>query len=575
MRAHLWFSLCLSFGLAALGGCIKHKSGYCDPKESNPCGDGGMWTCDPNTLGCVRVVDAATDTPPDTSLPMDGRDGPDGTTDGSVDGSGDGGASADGVDGSNDVAASCADAACPTGQNCGASFKCFTCHSNEDCDSSSGKPICDTGSGLCVACNANGQCGDGGVCDQRDAGTHFTCVGCTDNFPAPDAGAATPDAGAPSLSVPGQCGASKPVCDDRPSSKTINTCIECKVSDNCGGAKPVCDTKTNTCVPCFKDEECTRGPGLCLPSGQCATTDQVIFVQQQAPAACQGDGGASANGTTPDKAYCSASQAVSALSKVRNVIVVLGGNSGPLGGLNLVGQGSTVSTIFILGRNGPGAQGGQFAGTVRGGATDDAGITINNASVFLQDIKVDSSQYLGVRVQDGSLSMDRCLIKGNAGGVQIVTSAFDIRNTIFVGNTGTKDSLSGNASWSDLRVTSLATGPGVRATLINDTFVPTTQSSVSFNTNATPSVTQGLLMVSDDPTAIANAKADVSICCSGSTNTLKLASDFSLTADSSACIDKVLTTLGAVDDYLGKKRPGGASSDCGAFEFFPTTTTSN
>jgi hypothetical protein len=260
------------------------------------------------------------------------------------------------------------------------------------------------------------------------------------------------------------------------------------------------------------------------------------------------------NGSSPDKPYCSANQAVSALSEIRNTIVVLAGSGGPLGALKLSNLG-IASPIFVLGRSG---------GSVKGGATDDAGLEITSENVFVQDLRIEGSQYLGVRVQDGVLAMDRCLIKGNVGGVQLVNSSFDIRNTIFVGNTGTKDSTAGNASWSDLRVTSVATGG--RAALINDTFLPTTQSSLSFNTNATPSVAEGLLMASDDPATIANT--DVPLCCSGTAASLSLMSDDSLTAQSLPCLDKVLPSKGAPDDYLGNRRPAGAISDCGAFEYF-------
>lgn len=74
-----------------------------------------------------------------------------------------------------------------------------------------------------------------------------------------------------------QCSAQtpeSPVCD-----MAAKVCVEC-TSDElsaCSGDTPAC--KSNTCAACESDNDCSKGAGVCLPTGSCVAPQEILYVQ--------------------------------------------------------------------------------------------------------------------------------------------------------------------------------------------------------------------------------------------------------------------------------------------------------
>jgi hypothetical protein len=122
-------------------------------------------------------------------------------------------------------------------------------------------PICVNGAlgRVCVACNADSQCGDGIACT-NDACTAGACV----RTPVAPGGTGACTGGDVCTGAPTnmcvdcvsntQCGGSTPVCN-----LLTNTCVGCVTSLSCSGSTPVCDPGTNTCVGCVTAVDCADG----------------------------------------------------------------------------------------------------------------------------------------------------------------------------------------------------------------------------------------------------------------------------------------------------------------------------
>jgi Cys-rich repeat protein len=150
------------------------------------------------------------------------------------------------------------DSVCGAGSHC-ANFCCTpgksgSCAKDADCSALPQTPVCDTGSGSCVACLNPRDCGAGKICQNK------TCVAL------------------PGCSASTDCTPPTPVCD-----VSHHACVECLDSTDCHNLNaPNCDA-THHCTAtqqCRADTDCAKPTPKCqLPGGHCvaclANTDCV------------------------------------------------------------------------------------------------------------------------------------------------------------------------------------------------------------------------------------------------------------------------------------------------------------
>lgn len=587
-RSRLAATTAVAFALLfTVTGCVHRKKDSCE--KNSECANG--YFCDRDKL-CHPApdgsapVDATTADTADDAPHADGGDGSSGD-----------GAGPDGVDAGPP---SCADGGVcpPTAPNCNPEgMKCFACTADDTrCKTPNG--ACDVNTGKCVSCVRDDQC-DGGACDPRvGAATHFSCVSCYANAPAPaaDGGADAGTDASGDAGPRGQCAPSKPYCEERGDAAPLNTCIECRTTDDCKNpSKPVCDPTSSACIgcsvddnckqrfpatpvcvpspgsgacvactdskthckggstpicgsdnkchPCTKDSECTvygADPGVCV-AGACLTNDDVIYVSNKAGGDC-GKGNGTLN--TP---FCYLASAADALKTAngtgKRAIVVRGPDAVP-------SAATFATSVSVIGQQS--ARLGPFD------VNTAALVNVMSGDVTLRDLIIaDASGLNGVGVQalGGTLHMTRCKVLGNTSGISLAGAAFDITNTIVGGN------LTGNA------VTLRAfTGAGPKTFAFN---------TVADNTGAGVVCASGTSYEIVNSIVTGNGAGQVSSdcvfkdkCateCSGAnpplTTTYHLQSG-------SACIDKAMGDLPTVD-IDGDSRPQGQAGDCGADELKP------
>jgi hypothetical protein len=173
----------------------------------------------------------------------------------------------------------CNSTSCAAGQRCDTtSGKCVQCRNDNDCDSNSATPYCDTAMGVCRGCTAvggsnaaNTWCGLNtllSLAQRPVCHTSGRCVRCDAN----NAGICTapqrcyvPDANAPQNNVcaacrpgvAGDCSGTTPVCN-----ASTRMCRGCGTDAECPGA--ACDGPTGRCVPCTMATGCSGANGSCL-----------------------------------------------------------------------------------------------------------------------------------------------------------------------------------------------------------------------------------------------------------------------------------------------------------------------
>lgn len=156
------------------------------------------------------------------------------------------------------------------------------CTKKVDCASTPATPVCDVGSGKCVACVGAGDCAaPTPACDT----TIKMCVeclaqaDCTGTPATPACDVATKKCVA--CVGADDCAAPTPACDT-----TLNMCVGCLGKKDCAGtpATLVCDTTAKTCVGCLANVDCASTPATpacdtttktcvgCLGKADCANT---------------------------------------------------------------------------------------------------------------------------------------------------------------------------------------------------------------------------------------------------------------------------------------------------------------
>jgi len=566
--------------LFTFAGCKHWKQDSCE--RDSDCKTPGF-VCGSNKLcsppaDASTPMDATTDTPKDAPSVDGGDGGPDG-------------GGGDASDGRDAGPPSCADGgACPKeAPNCDPGpATCFACVADDPrCKAPNG--ACDVTTGKCVPCVNDNQC-DGGACDPRaDAATHFSCVSCYASAPPPAADGGS-DGGVDASSAPrGQCGPSKPYCEERKDAAPLNTCIECRMADDCKDpSKPVCDPTTSACVgcngddtckrftatpvcakpggacvactdskthckggttpicgsdnkchPCAKDSECTvygADPAVCV-AGACLTNDDVIYVKNAGNCA---SGNGSLN--TPFCTLTSAADAVNAPAGSSKRAIVLRGTDTVYSAATFTGR-----TVSVIGQ--------PSASLEAADANTTALITVMSGDVTLRNLTIAGAKGVtgvGVQALGGALHMSRCHVFNNTSGISLAGASFDITNTIVEGNS------TGNAV--TLRA---STSPGPKTFAFN---------TVAGNTGAGVVCESGTGYVIQNSIVTGNGAGQVSsdcvftdACADCSATNPTLTSKFHLPSDTTACIDKA-TGSSPADDIDGDARPQGPASDCGADE---------
>jgi hypothetical protein len=473
--------LCALLAVGAAASCsrITRDLGVCD--VDNPCRPG--FECNLTTNECV--------TP---GAPVDGGGQPGGGNGGA--GAGGGGSGGSGGSGGAGGATCTSDAQCPnpSAPRCvaGRCAECAADKAGAHCPVD--RPVCVDS--RCVACNAPGAAA--GACALRDPSTPICdggrCLTCTatagcDNMPmrpgclmnacvpcAMDPNACARRTATPVCAASGACVECSPTSPCKPSNRPICTndgrcagcgsdaqciqagaarpacevatgvCYECLADSHCGTAtKPICDLASRSCVPCKLDNQCKRGPGICMEDGHCASDAETILVGPGAGTACQAP-------PMPTAAMnCPAKGINGALSGQRKVVVIRGAVGdfaispampAAVGRISIYGQngnvkpprdavGITVTAGDVLIKN---------LTVAAGESADSHGIRVTGAAtkLTLEAVTVEGNGGTGVIAEAGTeLRVRRCMIKGNGkGGLQIDGAAFDVENTVIAANMG-------------------------------------------------------------------------------------------------------------------------------------------
>jgi len=149
--------------------------------------------------------------------------------------------------------------------------------------------------------------------------------------------------------------------------------------------------------------------------GRCATDAETIYVKNFI--GCSGGAG------TFNSPYCDSQAAINAVTPTARLIVMKGPATDVLSAISATPSGKQISII------------GQSGATTATGVA--VGVHITGGDIYIRGLTVANGGNDGIVVESGAiLRMDRCIVKGNAGGGLLVQSGanFDIANSIFDGN---------------------------------------------------------------------------------------------------------------------------------------------
>jgi hypothetical protein len=437
--------------------------------------------------------------------------------------------------------------------------------------------VCNAKTGSCVECLANSDCktAGNGFCVQNK------CVPC--DFPGATASAGGTDGGvADGGATAGAACTGATVCmPSTPASGKAGQCVGCRDGSDCPSSTPICETTSKfTCGPCTSDSQCPTGPGICLfhspYNGRCATDAETLYVQ----------GGCSSGAGTATSPYCRPQDAIDAVkSSSSKRVVVISGTTALEGWTASFAVGSQwVSVIAHL----PGMIAGRSYPTIVPGA--GVGIHVLSGKVYVRGLTVLGSGSTiavnpGIEVDAGAvLSLDRCYVTGNAGGLLVHDGAgFDIANSVFAQNqSGSVGAVVFGGAY---------LGSSTDATMPHRFWFNTVAENQQFGV-ACASKTQaldGCLLSGDSGGEVVNCTLAAttkspSLSPSGaagvgfSTDSSApiFGSQYRLTATTSKsttspCKDFITdpTVLFPPDDIDGQSRPSGAAVDCGADEYWP------
>jgi hypothetical protein len=133
---------------------------------------------------------------------------------------------------------------CAANEQCTKEHECealIPCVTSLDCASvSGGRTVCDEGSGFCVECVSNTDCGDNGECVDHACETFTPCTNTDD--------------------------CSSGVCDE-----TAEHCVGCLADEDCGDGEACIHQECQSVIECDSDNDCTSHGLLCdTAAGRCA-----------------------------------------------------------------------------------------------------------------------------------------------------------------------------------------------------------------------------------------------------------------------------------------------------------------
>jgi hypothetical protein len=176
-----------------------------------------------------------------------------------------------------------------------------------------------------------------------------------------------------------------------------------------------------------------------MTDGHCATPAETIYVQNSL-SICSDSATTAGTGIQP---FCSMQPVPSALSSIRDLVVVRGTVSG--GTSIFMGQGASVTSIV-----------GQQSAFIASAASP--AFSMQSGSVYIRDITFSSSASIGISATGGTLHLDTVTVDScKGGGIFLDGAAFEIDKTIVTNNGPGQQ---GAISWGGILVNSLpVSGP--------------------------------------------------------------------------------------------------------------------
>jgi hypothetical protein len=440
----------------------------------------------------------------------------------------------------------------------------------------------------------------GGVSDGGDQGTPADMQPdlppmCSDDSACP---AALPVCAPAGQCVACQLGSNAPCATHHaatPLCGPSGACVECLSKDDCAAKNQTCNLSSNACAPCQAHADCSSG--VCKPGGSCASTAEVLYVNNNPGAGCQ-PGGPGTRATP----FCEVQAAALAALAATKPFVLVAGSPTPYGAvslssgtLSLIGPGkaasppaavtpSAASTPALLLSTTSGTatvtvEGLTLTGT--GGALPGPGVRcqvgVGAATLTVRDSKIHMSGGPGVDSNGCSITLDRNTIgPSNSGGGLVLggSTSYTVTNNIIAGNgTGAPA----------VDIANMATGTFAFNTVANNGGAGTGSPPGGFSCGLGASkaiqhsivVGNRLSMVGGTQFAgnctLMNVVTGTDSFAGATMLSPDLDATFRLTsaaANDACCIDKVPnpSTPNAAHDVDGNTRPKGAAHDIGAHE---------
>lgn len=246
-------------------------------------------------------------------------------------------------------------------------------------------------------------------------------------------------AGLSSVDAPAGCEVTQK-CDMDPVNKVCEAatgnCVQCIPDVNttaCTGTTSVCG-EDRTCHGCLVDTHCTTS-NVCLPSGDCALMDDVLYVSPQGQGNC--------TKTSP----CKLADAVGQISTTKRIIKLTTGagtdyTDAPITltkPVLIIGTGTTLSgaTIIVMGAR------VEIVGVTITGGTGD-GIRCEQGEVIVRRTLVRGNSGYGIATRQCRATIERNRLSENTlGGMFLDMGVFEVRNNI-VDHNGTTALTQGN-----------------------------------------------------------------------------------------------------------------------------------
>jgi len=257
-----------------------------------------------------------------------------------------------------------------------------------------------------------------------------------------------------------------PVCDAMDNG---GTCVLCTANDHalCTGTTPVCDN--HSCVACTRNDDCGTG-GLCLPSGACASSDNIIHAVSTAA-------GMDVPGCGNPGTECKLERALTEVTASKNVIKL--DDAGPYTpdtnnfvvnvNVTIDARGAVLhhkadnSPVLMInsdksvtlfggtielahGTNGDGIQCAANATLTVDTTTlqfnDESGIdassctlTVTNANIHDNSKAVGTTFFAGIEALKGTLTISRSkLVSNKGGGITVTNGTFVVVGNMFLSN---------------------------------------------------------------------------------------------------------------------------------------------